>query len=417
MNAAHHLILLGGVLGLLSIFAGLLSGRLGTPLLLVFLSLGMLAGREGPVGLVFDDLRAAYLIGSAALAVILFEGGLKTHDAALRAAFWPALTLATLGVALTAGVVAIVFCGLVTLAPPTPAWPHPVWTLAVLVGASVAPTDAAAVSMLLSRSRVLIPLRLSALLEIESGLNDPVSVFLTASVTAYILAPSGMQATQAVALLGREMAGGALLGAVGGWLLVRALRRIRSEAALCPVLALMGAFALFGLAQSLGASGFLALYIAGIVVGRGIRNTKVAMLEFFTVFGWLAQIVLFLMLGLLIVPHKLIEPVMLTAVFGVVLITVTARAAACFACLLPFGFSLRETIFASWVGLRGAVPIYLTIIPALSGVAGAEFLLTPTFVVVVTSLVIQGWTIGPVAKLLGFSRIARQKLTIPSNVS
>lgn len=397
MDTAHHLILLGGALGLLGIAAGLLSARLGAPLLLAFLGLGMLAGKDGPGGVVFDDFRAAYLIGSAALAIILFEGGLKTRPATLRAALWPALALATAGVAITAGVVAAMFA--LCVAPP---WPYPLWTLALLVGASLAPTDAAAVALLLRRARVAVPERVAATLEMESGLNDPVSVFLTVLVTNYLLTPGIVTAGQAALLLARETAGGAALGLAGGWALLFALRRMEAEAALCPVLALMGALALFGAAQSLGASGFLAVYLAGVAAGTGGHRSSAAVEHFFEAFGWLAQIVLFLMLGLLVTPYELPMTWAVPAVTATLILL--ARPVACLVCLPPFGFTWRETAFASWVGLRGAVPVYLTTIPLLAGVRDAQFMFGPTFVVMVISLVVQGWTIVPAARLLGFRR-------------
>lgn len=306
MEPAHHLLLLGGVLGLLGIAAGLVSARLGTPMLLAFLALGMLAGKGGPGGIVFDDVRAAYLIGSAALAMILFEGGLKTRGATLRLVLWPALALATAGVAIIAVLVAALFLLLVFLLSASPPWPHPVWALALLIGATIAPTDAAAVSLMLRRARVAVPERVTAVLEVESGLNDPVSIFLTMLVTHWLLSPTGTTVGEAVLLLVQEMAGGAVAGILGGRALLFALRRIRAEAALCPVFALMGALALFGAAQSLGASGFLAVYLAGLVVGNGRLEARAGLEHVFEAFGWLAQIVLFLMLGLLATPREIL---------------------------------------------------------------------------------------------------------------
>ncbi|MBR0641668.1 potassium/proton antiporter [Plastoroseomonas hellenica] len=412
MEPAHHLLLLGGFLGLLGIAAGLVSARLGTPVLLAFLALGMLAGKGGPGGIVFDDFRAAYLIGSAALAIILFEGGLKTRRVTLRLVLWPALALATAGVAIIALLVAAFFVLVLFLLSASPPWPHPVWALALLIGAAVAPTDAAAVSLMLRRTRVVVPERVTAVLEVESGLNDPVSVFLTMLVTNWLLSPGGMTAGQGALLLVQEMAGGAIMGIAGGRALLFALRRIRVEAALCPALALMGALALFGAAQSAGASGFLAVYLAGIVIGNGGLGARAGVEHFFEAFGWLAQIVLFLMFGLLATPQEIL-PSSLVGLIAIVAAGLLARSVACSACLLPFGFTLRETAFASWVGLRGAVPIYLTTIPLLAGVEGAHILFEPTFAIVVISLLAQGWTIAPVARLLGFPRGADRRSPAP----
>ncbi|MBR0682671.1 potassium/proton antiporter [Roseomonas eburnea] len=397
MDAAHHLILLAGALGLLSIFVGLFSARFGTPLLLVFLAIGLLFGKEGPVGLVFNDFQTAYLIGSVALAVILFEGGLKTKRSMLKIALWPALALATAGVAITAGVVGLVFA----LLPPPPL-PYSFWVIALLVGSILAPTDAAAVATVLRRAGLALPERITAVLEVESGLNDPMSVFLTVLLTQQVLTPGSFTVEHAALLFAKEMGGGALLGVGGGYLLLLVLRRLVAETALYPVLALMGALLLFGAAQSLGASGFIAVYLAGVVVGTAEHRSGPAVGHFFEAIGWLAQIVLFLMLGLLATPHTILSvPWFVFAAITATLLLV-ARPIACSACLLPFGFTLRETAFVSWVGLRGGVPIYLVIIPMLAGMTDVKLLFESAFVVVVISLIVQGWTIGPAARLLGF---------------
>ena len=391
MQAAHELILLGGALGLLSFLAGLVSARVGAPLLLVFLVLGMLVGEDGPGGIRFDDFHAAYLIGSIALAVILFEGGLKTDRTMIRIAWAPAVLLATVGVALTAGIVGA--AGVWLFSAP--------WAEALLIGAAVAPTDAAAVAVLLRRARVAVPGRVSAALELESGLNDPMAVFLTVLLVQIILAPAGVSAREAIVLFVEEMAGGAIMGIGGGYALLFLLRRVRLEASLYPVLTLAGALTLFGGAQSLGASGFLAVYLMGLVTGTNRHLAGPSIGHFFEALAWLAQIVLFLMLGLLVTPHRLVPLIAPTLAVAAVLILL-ARPLACLCCLLPCGFSLRETGFVAWVGLRGAVPIYLATIPVLAGAPHANRLFGAAFVIVITSLVVQGWTIRPAARMLGF---------------
>src|SRR5215472_12742924 len=249
ITQAHQLILLGGALGVLSILAGLASRRVGAPMLLVFLGLGMVAGEDGVLGIPFDDFRSAYLIGSVALAVILFEGGLKTPVSSLRLAFWPATVLATIGVAITALIMGL----FISLADGVP------FLGALLAGAAAAPTDAAAVAVLLRRAGAALPDRLLALLEVESGLNDPMSVFLTLLLLHIIVAPDSVGIGGAVRLFFEEMAGGAVLGLAGGWLLAQALQRLRLESSLAPVLVLAGGLTIFGLAQLLGTSGFLAI--------------------------------------------------------------------------------------------------------------------------------------------------------------
>jgi cell volume regulation protein A len=412
MEAAHHLILLAGALGLLSIFAGLFSGRFGTPLLLVFLAIGILFGKEGPVGLVFNDFQAAYLIGSVALAVILFQGGLKTKRGLLKTALWPAVALATAGVVITAGVVGAIF----TLLPPPPA-PYPAWLVALLIGSILAPTDAAAVAMLLHRARLALPKRVTATLEVESGLNDPMSIFLTVLLTQQIMAPGSFTVTHAAMLFAKEMGVGVLLGAGGGYFMLLVLRRLKVEPAIYPVLAVMSSLLLFGAAQSVGASGFIAVYLAGVVVGNSEHRFTPAVEQFFDAIGWLAQIVLFLMLGLLATPHMILSVPWLVLAATTATLLLAARPIACVACLLPFGFNLRETAFMSWVGLKGAVPIYLVIVPMLAGIADAKHLFEPTFAVVVISLVVQGWTIGPAARLLGFRAPPARALASPTSMA
>jgi cell volume regulation protein A len=388
MRNAHELILVGGALGLLSLFAGLsLARRFGAPLLLVFLVLGLLAGEDGPGGIQYNNYDSAYLIGSAALAIILFEGGLKTDRTMLRLAAVPAVVLATIGVAISAGIVGLA------------AWWLGTATLlgGLLIGAIVAPTDAAAVAVMLRGAKIRLPERLLAILEVESGLNDPMAVFLTMLLVELLIHPGSMDGPHGVLLFLEEMAGGVAFGLGGGAAIRWLIRRLRPGTQLAPTLAMAAALALFGGAQLVGASGFIALYLAGAVVGDGEGDERAATIQFFDALSWLAQIALFLMLGLLVTPHDLI--VLPNLVLALVLIFV-ARPVACLACLLPLRVRAREAGFASWVGLRGAVPIYLAIIPVLQGVPGAAGVFGAAFVIVVASLIIQGWTIRPVARLL-----------------
>lgn len=390
---AHELILLGGVLGVLSILAGLISRRVGAPMLLVFLALGMLAGEDGVLGIPYDDFQSAYLISSVALAVILFEGGLKTPLAMFRLALWPAVLLATIGVAITALMVGF-FISLVDHVP---------LLAALLAGSAAAPTDAAAVAVLMRRAGAALPKRLSALLEVESGLNDPMSVSLTFLVMHLIAEPVSFGFADAVLLFVQEMAGGAVFGLVGGWALGQLLKRLRLEASLTPVLVLAGGLTVFGLAQLLGTSGFLAMYLAAVVTGATQHRASQDVEHFFEGMAWLAQIVLFLMLGILVNPHDL-PPYIAAAVLGAAILIFVARPVAVFGCLFPFGFNLRELTFASWVGLRGAVPIYLSIIPGLADPNRDQRLFASIFIVVIASLIVQGWTVGTAARLLGFAR-------------
>ncbi len=389
MNTAHELIFIGGALGVISILAGAFALRFKAPVLLIFLCLGMLAGQDGLGGLVFNDFGMSYLLGSLALAVILFEGGLKTEMAMVRLALWPSLVLATFGVLISAACIDVAAVALF----------HLNWKQALLIGAAVAPTDAAAVASLLRVGKVRVPARVAAILEMESGLNDPVSVFLMVFGVTLVLHPAAVSSAQAVEMVCREMLGGAVIGLGGGVALLWLLQRLKAEAGIYPVLTFAGALMIFGGAQSLEASGFLAIYVAGFIIGNRAHREKKTVQEFFDAFSWVAQIGLFLLLGLLITPHNLVQawkPAVVTAV----LLILIARPVATFLCLTPFRMPARQMGFISWVGLRGAVPIYLTLIPVLAGLPRGQLLFEMVFMVVVSSLVVQGWTVGLAAKVL-----------------
>jgi cell volume regulation protein A len=220
-------------------------------------------------------------------------------------------------------------------------------------------------------------------------------------VVHVIAEPEWISAGNVVLLFIREMGGGALLGVGGGWVLVQALRRLPLEPSLVGVLALTGALALFGAAQLLGMSGFLAVYLAGVITGTADHRGGESVERFSGGMAWLAQIVLFVMLGMLVTPHDL-PPYVPEGIAGAAVLMFIARPIAVFACLLPFRFSLREIAFASWVGLRGAVPIYLSLLPALADPHRDTAFFAGIFVLVVASLVVQGWAIAPAARLFGF---------------
>ena len=231
------------------------------------------------------------------------------------------------------------------------------------------------------------------------------SVFLTVLLLHLIAEPGSIGVGGAVLLFLEQMIGGAALGVAGGWALAQSLKRLPIEAPLAPVLVLTGGLAVFGLAQLIGTSGFLATYLAAVITGATQHRARQDVEHFFEGMAWLAQIVLFLMLGLLITPEEL-PPFLPGAVIGAAVLILLARPVAVFLCLLPFRFTLRETAFASWVGLRGAVPIYLSIIPGLADPHRDQRLFASIFILVIASLVVQGWTVAPAARLLGFGRPA-----------
>jgi len=386
---SDHLILVGAVLVLLSVFASFVSARFGAPLLLVFLVVGMLAGEDGPGGIVFDNFQAAYLIGSLALAVILFDGGLRTRRESFRVARWPALLLATLGVLVTAMVT-----GLAT------AWFTGLGTLeSFLLGATVASTDAAAVFLLLRGSGLTLQRRVGATLEIESGINDPMAVFLCLLTVELLLGRQPGAPWSLVARFALQIGGGAVIGVAGGYVLLALVNRLEIAGGLYAILASAIALAVFAGAQQVGASGFLAIYLVGLILGNHRHRAAKLIDRFHDGLAWLSQIVMFLILGLLVTPSGLL-PRLPAALLVAAALMLAARPAAVLICLAPFRFSRRELAFVSWVGLRGAVPIFLATMPVLAGLPGARFYFDVAFVVVLISLVCQGWTVALTARSL-----------------
>ncbi len=390
MQGVNELIFFGAVLALLGILAGMASSRFGAPLLLVFLGLGMLAGPEGPGGLAFDNFHLTYLVGSLALAIILFDGGLRTSRDAFRLGMSPALLLATVGVLITALLVA----GLL----------H--WTMgfgglqSLLVGSIVASTDAAAVFFLLNARGLEIQHRVRATLEIESGFNDPMAVFLTITCVELLAYGGAANAWTVLWSFSIQLVGGVAIGLAGGYALVALINRLEVAAGLYPILAVAGALALFGGAQSVHASGFLAVYLAGFVVGNRRHRAARLINRFHDGMAWLSQIVMFLTLGLLIVPSHMVGDLAPAAAVALFLIVV-ARPLAVALCLAPCRYQAREIAFVAWVGLRGAVPFFLATIPIVAGLPGGMTYFVIATVTVLASLAIQGWTIGPAANLLG----------------
>jgi cell volume regulation protein A len=381
-------ILFGALLVLAGILSSLVALRFGAPLLLVFLVVGMLAGEDGPGGIRFNDVRAAYMVGSIALALILFDGGLRTRFATFRSVLAPSLMLATVGVMITAALTAPVARYALGLG----------WTQSLLVGSVAASTDAAAVFFLIHARGLRLRPRVGATLEIESGTNDPFAIFLTLLLVQILL--QGEQSWSTIlGELAAEALGGALLGIVGGRGIALALNRLALPQGLHAPFVTTGALVVFGFAEAIHSSGFLAVYIAGLVVGNRptrAHNTVVAFLDAAT---WLAQIGMFLLLGLLAWPQRLPQHA-LAAIAVAIALMLVARPLAVLACLAPFRFSWRERLFMSWVGLRGAVGIFLASIPLLVGLPDAQLYFDVGFVVVIASLLVQGWTIAPAARWL-----------------
>ncbi len=407
MDQTFQIILIGALLVLFAIVAGRVSSRLGAPVLLVFLGLGMLAGEDG-LGLRYDDASGAFFVCSVALAVILFDGGLRTQLSTIRLAGAPALTLATLGVVVTAGVVALAAWAVFDNTP----------VRAFLIGAIVASTDAAAVFFLLRLQKLEIARRVTATLEVESGLNDPMAIFLTLSAVALLKlggAHADLDVLVALRDLTIQMGGGALIGLAGGRALVWLVNRLEIEAGLYPVLVVVACLALFAGAQLIHASGFLAVYLAGLTLGNNRHRGSQLILRFHDGLAWLAQIAMLVILGLLVNPERLI-PVLLPATVIALVLVFVARPVAVFLCLWPFRFTAREKAFAAWVGLRGAVPIYLALPALLEKLPEAHAVFGIAFVVVLVSLALQGWTVAPVARFLNLALPPRPEAAVRRDV-
>ena len=381
-------ILLGGLLVLAGIMSSLVAMRFGAPLLLVFLVVGMLAGESGPLGLKFDDVSITYAVGSIALALILFDGGLRTRFVTFRSVLGPAITLATAGVLLTAAITAPIAAVLFDLR----------WIEGLLVGAVVASTDAAAVFFLMHARGLRVRPRVSATLEVESGSNDPFAVLLTMLLVEF-LAVGDRSWQHVVQVLAEQAILGTIFGVLGGRAMVLVLNRLNLAQGLHAPFVATGAVVIFGLAAAVHASGFLAVYLAGLVLGNRPTRAHNTVVVFLDAVTWLAQIVMFVLLGLLVWPLRLIGSLWPALAVAAALMLV-ARPVAVFLCLAPFRFPWREKAFIAWVGLRGAVGIFLASIPLLVDLPKAYLYFDIAFVVVLVSLLVQGWTIAAAARRL-----------------
>lgn len=387
-----------------SVLAAVYSARLGFSFLLVFLVAGMLAGEDGPGNFAFNDFQLSFVVGNVALAVILLDGGLRTRLTTFRTGLRPSLWLATAGVVVCAAITGVAAHWLLDLP----------WPMALLLGAIVGSTDAAAVFSLLKTSGVRLNERVEATLEIESGMNDPMAVFLTLSLIGLALATS-TDATTAPPV-GHWAQAGALaqalltqmgLGLALGWgaaqalahLLTRLRNTVQPAAGVLGLLLLSAGLGVFAASNWLGGSGFLAVYVLGVVAGNRARKAVLPALSLMDGYAWLAQATMFLLLGLLATPSEVWRTLWPALGVSAVLMAV-ARPASVWLCLGPQHFSRAEMAFVSWVGLRGAAPIVLAVFPVMAQVPGAQVFFNVAFVVVLSSLLLQGATIGWAARRL-----------------
>ncbi|MBB2682066.1 UNVERIFIED_ORG: cell volume regulation protein A [Rhizobium esperanzae] len=391
MEAFYIVVLVATALVLLAAFSSLLAFRFGAPLLLLFLMIGLAAGVDG-LGIEFSNNYLAYILGSIALAVILFDSGFGTPMQAFRLAAVPSLTLASVGVLITASLFAVAAMWLLNFT----------WLEGLLLGSIVASTDAAAVFFLLRIGGINIRDKVRSTLEVESGTNDPMAIFLTIALVE-VLASGERYAGINISMLAmfvQQMGLGVILGLLGGMMIVLIVSRLDTDRGLTPIFVLALALLVFSFTGAVGGSGFLAVYVAGIYAGNRKMQAIGTIKRFQDGMTWLAQIIMFLVLGLLATPSQfpvIIVPAILLALF----LIFVARPLAVWLSLLPFDYTQQEIGFVAWVGLRGAVSILLAIMPILGKLENGQIFFNTAFIIVLVSLLVQGWTIKPVAKKLG----------------
>lgn len=389
MEGVEQTFLVGGILTALGILATKISSRASVPGLVLFLLVGMLAGSEGIGGIRFDDYVSAYNIGVVALAVILFDGGLRTSFSAIRRVWRPAGILATIGVLMTAAGTGVAAAYLLNLP----------LVSGLLIGAIISSTDAAAVFFILRKQGIRLKGRLAATLEVESGSNDPMAVLLTIVVAQYASGEASSALEMLTFFVG-QMGIGAAAGVAGGALGGRLINRVKLDSpGLYPVLVGAVGAMVFGATALLGGSGFLAVYIAGIFIGNQPVVFREGILHFHDGAAWVAQILMFTLLGLLSTPSSLMQVAIPGLSIAFVLVFIS-RPLTVLLTMIPFGYSRNELLLISWVGLKGAVPIILAIYPLTRDIPDAQLIFDVVFFVVIVSALVQGWSLPGVARRL-----------------
>jgi cell volume regulation protein A len=385
----EHILLVASLLLIAGVLVSKISNRLGIPALLLFIVLGMLAGSEGPGGIPYDDPRSAQFMGVVALAFILFAGGLDTDRKSLSRILWQGLSLATLGVLITSVVVGFVAMTVLKLS----------WLEGLLLGSIVSSTDAAAVFSILRGQRIGLKGATTPLLELESGSNDPMAAFLTMAVIALLRDPHVSWISIPLMFV-LQMVVGAVAGFATGKATVWVLNWLKLETeGLYPVLTVGAVLLAYSVGAILQGSGFLAVYIAGIVVGNSEVIQKRSLVRFHDGISWLMQIAMFLVLGLLVFPSRLIAVAGPALLISLALILI-ARPVAVFASLAAARLRFRQKVFISWVGLRGAVPIVLATFPYLAGIPKPDLYFDVVFFIVLSSVLLQGTTLRYAARWL-----------------
>ncbi len=398
----EYIFLAGSVLLFLSILASKISGKFGIPALLIFLSVGMLAGSEGVGGIHFDDAGIAKSLGTIALAFILFSGGLNTNLAATRKVVWKGLSLSTFGVLITAVVVGY-FSSWIFKIPLAEGF---------LLGAVVSSTDAAAVFSILRSRSIALKGQLKSLLEFESGSNDPMAVFLTIMLIQFIQSP-GLSIGYFCLQFIQQLVLGLSVGFLTSRAIVYAINHLHLEyEGLYPVLTFALVLFTYGITTALGGNGFLAVYLLGLLLSAQTLQHKTSLMRFHEGLAWLMQIAMFLTLGLLVFPSQLL-PVAIPGLIIAAVLSFLARPLAVFISLAFFKMELNEKVMLSWVGLRGAAPIVLATFPLLAGVPNAALIFNVVFFVVLISVLIQGTSIPFVAKWLNVNAPFIRKARFP----
>ncbi|MFD1020894.1 potassium/proton antiporter [Thalassobacillus hwangdonensis] len=375
------------------LFSGVLvakfSSRWGIPSLILFIVVGMIAGSDGLGLIYFDDAKTAQIIGVFALVIILFEGGLHTKWATVRSVAGPSLSLATLGVIITSTIIGLSAYWLFELS----------LLQGMLLGAIVGSTDAAAVFAALKERN--IKAKMGATLEAESGTNDPMAVFLTLSFIELTLMPD-QSIWMLLPTFFLQMGAGIVLGVIFGKVASFSINRIRLDSsALYPIFSVAFALITYSVTAFIGGSGFLAVYVAALVIGNSELTYRYSIFQFNEGFAWMAQILMFIILGLLVFPGQLFSTTIVwDGLFLSLLLILVARPVAVFLSLIKMNYTIREKIFISWAGLRGAVPIVLATFPIVDGVENSQFMFNIVFFIVLTSALVQGSTISLVAKKL-----------------